>query len=293
MRYRKTPNHDCNKDVSMTLSRRDFSLAMGSLLAACGVDELAPATPADRDGPAASSDTAALASEPSHPLQIGMLIYPGFTAQDFVGPQLAFAGMGNVQIHVLWKDTTNVTCDTGFGIGPTAALSACPSDLDILFVPGGIGAFRWMNDLEIIEFLQARGSCARFVTSVCNGSLLLAAAGLLRGYRATCHWAYKHLLPIMGGIPAAARVVQDRNRITGGGVTSGLDFGLTVSARIRGEHQAKKQQLAIEYDPQPPFDAGSPETAGPLLTAEVAKIYAANVASHAAAAVEASERLGV
>ncbi|WP_394837500.1 DJ-1/PfpI family protein [Pendulispora rubella] len=247
----------------MDMSRRHFGAGISALLAGCSFE------PGEESRVAASTEAQELEAKDSKELQIGMLLYPEFTSQDFVGPQLVFGSLGNVRVHVLWKEVAVVTSDSQLGIQATTALRDCPKQLDVLFVPGGSGTWRMMNDPEILAFLRHRGERARFVTSVCTGSLLLGAAGLLCGYRAATHWAYRDVLPLVGAIPVADRVVRDRNRITGGGVTAGLDFGLTVSAELRGADYAKQQELIFEYAPEPPFGTGRPETAGPQLTAQV------------------------
>ncbi|WP_437938289.1 DJ-1/PfpI family protein [Sorangium sp. So ce341] len=201
---------------------------------------------------------------PQPPLQIGMVLYPGLTTLDLIGPQNVLAV--HAETHLLWKTRALVTSDTGVSIQPTATFSDCPDDLDILFVPGGIGTTEAMADREILQFLRDRGPRARYVTSVCTGSLILAAAGLMQGYKATTHWAMRHILEAFGVECVHARVVVDRNRISGGGVTAGIDFGLTLLALLRGEDVAKMTQLMLEYDPAPPFRAGTPEAAGPELT---------------------------
>ena len=199
------------------------------------------------------------------PLKIGMLLYPGFTLLDLAGPQAAL-GM-NGQTLLLWKNLEPVAADSGVALCPTTTFDGCPDDLDVLFVPGGFGTNDAMRDAEIVDFLARVGPSARYVTSVCSGSLVLGMAGLLDGYRAATHWACYPALDAVGAIPTHARVVADRNRYTGGGVTAGIDFGLTLLAELRGEQVAKVTQLAMEYDPKPPFDTGTPETAGPELTA--------------------------
>ena len=199
--------------------------------------------------------------------EIGMLLYPGLTLMDLLGPQTALATSANV--HLLWKNHELIESDTGIGLRPTATLADCPKDLDVLFVGGGPGQIAIMNDPEVIRFVADRGSWAKYVTSVCSGSLVLGAAGLLRGYEATSHWACRDLLPLFGAIPVESRVVVDRNRISGGGVTAGLDFGLVLLAKLLGEDVAKMTQLAMEYDPHPPFDAGVPRNAGPEITGMV------------------------
>ena len=161
-----------------------------------------------------------------------------------------------------------VLTDSGVSILPTTTYADCPHDLDVLFVPGGFGTNEALEDEATIAFLAEQGKHARYVTSVCSGSILLAAAGLLDGYKAATHWALYDQLQATGDVePVHARVVVDRNRLTGGGVTAGIDFGLSLLATLRGQDAAKVQQLMMEYDPQPPFNTGSPELAGPELTA--------------------------
>ena len=215
-------------------------------------------------------------------LEIAMLLYPGLTLLDLIGPQTVFAWVANT--HLVWKSTDLVRSDAGIGIQPTATFATCPRDLDILFVPGGLGQQAIMSDAEVLAFLADRAPRAKYVTSVCGGSLLLGAAGLLQGYKATCHWSSLEALRMFGAEPTAGRVVVDRNRITGGGVTAGIDFGLVLLAKLRGDDVAKLTQLAMEYDPHPPFDAGSPKTAGPAvveqamtaMTAEMERIALAS-----------------
>ena len=195
------------------------------------------------------------------PLVVGMLLYPGFTMLDLVGPLTVFSM--HAQLHLLWKDLEPVISDSGISMVPTTRLSDCPEKLDVLFVPGGFGTEAAMRDAALIEFLRDAARRADYITSVCSGSLILGAAGLMQGYQATTHWAMHEMLPQVGAIPVKDRVVTDRNRMSGGGVTAGIDFGLTLLARLRGSDVARSVQLLMEYDPQPPFDAGSPEKAGP------------------------------
>ena len=199
------------------------------------------------------------------PLQIGMLLYPQFTLLDLAGPQTSLGMHGRTLL--LWKDHSPVPTDSGVTINPTTSFAECPKELDILFVPGGFGTNDAMKDNEIIDFLAATGKTARYITSVCSGSLLLGMAGLLDGYKAATHWACYDALAATGAIAVKQRVVTDRNRVSGGGVTAGIDFGLTLLGLLRGEQTAKITQLMMEYDPKPPFDTGTPDTAGPELTA--------------------------
>lgn len=197
-------------------------------------------------------------------LQVGMLLYPELTLIDLIGPQTVLSAHSDM--YLIWKTKEVIYSDRGVGIKPNATLDDCPKDLDVLFVPGGPGMVSVMRDRSVLAFLADRGQRARYVTSVCTGALVLGAAGLLRGYRATTHWAARDVLPAFGAEPVKQRVVVDRNRITGGGVTAGLDFGYVLLATLRGQKVAKVTQLAMEYDPRPPFNAGSPETAGPEIT---------------------------
>jgi cyclohexyl-isocyanide hydratase len=203
-------------------------------------------------------------------LQIAMLLYPGLTLLDLIGPQTVFSWFAD--IHLVWKTKDLVRSDTGIGIEPTDSFDSCPRELDILFVPGGFGQDRLMADTEVLDFLADRAKTAKYITSVCSGSLLLGAAGLLKGYKATSHWAAREALSAFGAEPVDARVVVDRNRISGGGVTAGIDFGLVLLAKLRGDDAAMLTQLAMEYDPQPPFDCGSPKSAG-LAIVEKARSY--------------------
>lgn len=189
--------------------------------------------------------------------QVGMLLYPGLTLLDLLGPQTTLSGV--MDVHLLWKTRDQpVTTDNGLRVFPTMTLDECPSHLDVLFVPGGAGMVEVMRDREVMGFLTDRGASATWVTSVCSGSLVLGAAGLLDGYRATSHWGAVDMLPVVGAVPETNRVVVDRNRITAGGVTAGIDFGLTLIATMLGDDVAKMVQLGLEYDPHPPFDAGTP-----------------------------------
>lgn len=195
----------------------------------------------------------------SAPLQIGMLLYPGFTLVDIAGPQTAFGLHGKT--HLIWKTMDPVPTDMGVSLNPTMTFAEVPNNLDAIFVPGGLGTNAVMQDPEILEFLARVGPSARYITSVCTGSAILGMAGLLDGYRAATHWAFSEPLEALGIEVSHERVAIDRNRITGGGATAGLDFGLTVIAALKGRDAAEFTQLAIEYDPQPPFNAGHPRNA--------------------------------
>lgn len=201
-----------------------------------------------------------------------MLLYPELTLLDLIGPHTALAPA--MDVHLVAKTLDDVVSDTGVTIRPTTTLSDAPRDVDVLFVPGGPGTVAMMADEEVLDFLADRGARARYVTSVCSGSLILGAAGLLEGYRAGCHWTALDLLPLFGAQPSQERVVTDRNRMTGGGVTAGIDFGLTLLAQMYGDDTAKLSQLAMEYDPQPPFNSGSPSVADPAHVALIRQMTA-------------------
>jgi cyclohexyl-isocyanide hydratase len=200
---------------------------------------------------------------------VGMVMYPGFTQLDFTGPFEVFARLPGATVRAVAGRAEPIASDSGLRLIPDLSLEEA-SGFDVLCVPGGPGVNRMLEDERFLERLTALGADSRYVTSVCSGSLLLGAAGLLRGYRATSHWLSIDLLPLFGAIPVRERVVVDRNRITGGGVTAGIDFGLRVGAELFGEEAARRVQLMLEYDPQPPFDAGSPDRA-PAATVEAVR----------------------
>jgi cyclohexyl-isocyanide hydratase len=195
-------------------------------------------------------------------LTIAMVAYPGMFLQDLVGPLTVFEALMNRTIHLVWKDKNPIDASSLIKITPTTTFAECPKDLDVLFFPGGgSGTLNLMRDKETLDFLIEKSKTTKYITSVCTGSLILGAAGLLKGYKATSHWATLDVLKEFGAIPTAQRIVEDRNRITGGGVTAGIDFGLTLAAKLRSRTYAEAVQLYIEYNPQPPFNAGSPKTA--------------------------------
>mgnify|MGYP005857958575 CR=1 FL=1 len=195
-------------------------------------------------------------------LQIGFLVYPGVIQLDVMGAYQVLAFPPNIQVHLIWKTLDPITSNEGLVFSPTVTLAKCPL-LDVICVPGGgIGQIEVMKDPEILNFLQQQSKSAQYVTSVCTGSMILAAAGLLQGYRATCHWAFRDQLAMLGVEVVPQRVVIDRDRVTGAGVTSGIDFGLTLLSLLCGEEVAKMTQLMMEYTPAPPFNAGTPEMAG-------------------------------
>ncbi|MDI3307441.1 MAG: DJ-1/PfpI family protein [Acetobacteraceae bacterium] len=194
------------------------------------------------------------------PLEIGLLLFPRLTQLDLTGPFEVFSRLPDARVRLLWKTTDPVRADTGLGLLPDTALAECPQ-LDVVCVPGGPGIAAMMEDAEVLDFLRRQAAGARYVASVCTGALVLGAAGLLRGRRATTHWASHDFLAALGATPVQARVVRDGDLFTGGGVTAGIDFALTIAAEIAGAEVAQAIQLQIEYAPAPPFDAGRPETA--------------------------------
>ena len=205
--------------------------------------------------------------------QIAMLMYPGMTVLDLIGPQAMFGALMGAKVHLVAKTTDPVTSDGGVTIMPTATFRTCPSDLTVLFTPGGTdGTLAAAKDPETLAFMTERGARAKYITSVCSGSLILGAAGLLKGYKATSHWSVRHVLSGFGAIPTDARVVRDRNRVTGAGVTAGLDFGLTMVAELRDRTYAECCQLMSEYEPDPPFHSGSMKTAPPEVKAPMVQM---------------------
>lgn len=195
------------------------------------------------------------------PIHVAFLLFPNVTQLDLTGPAQILSRVPNAKVHLIWKTLAPVMTDVGFTINPTTTFKDCPP-LTVLCVPGGFGIGDLFNDAETLDFLRLQGASAQYVTSVCNGSLVLGAAGLLKGYKSACHWMWRKYLLRFGAEPVAERVVRDRNRISGGGVTAGIDFGLALAAELAGDEVAKTLQLGFEYDPHPPFDCGSPEKAG-------------------------------
>jgi cyclohexyl-isocyanide hydratase len=196
---------------------------------------------------------------------VGMVLYPNFALLDLVGPQRALALHGRTLL--LSKDRDRVVTDTGLALSPTTPFGECPTNLDVLFVPGGFGTIEAMKDERLIAFVSAAGRNARYIASVGSGSLLLGMAGLLDGYKSATHWPVYEALAATGALPVKQRVVTDRNHICASGGTAGIDLGITLLAALRGEYAAKVTQLIMEYDPKPPYDCGTPDKAGPALVA--------------------------
>ena len=203
----------------------------------------------------------------------GFLLFPNITQLDMTGPYEVFTKFPDSRVHLLWKTLDPVTAAGGMQLLPSTTFADCPQ-LDLVCVPGGAGMNALLNDEEVLDFLRRQAPGARYVTSVCTGSLVLGAAGLLRGRRATTHWMSLPMLAAFGCEPVAERVVVDGEIVTGGGVTAGIDFALTVAGELLGAEAAQQIQLGIEYNPDPPFDAGSPERAAPSVVAAARKAAA-------------------
>ena len=202
------------------------------------------------------------------PLQIGFVIFPKVTQLDLTGPLQVFSSLPGAVVHLIWKRIEPVPTDSVLTLTPTVSFADCPQ-LDVICVPGGAGTDDMINDAEMLEFLRRQAAGAKYVTSVCTGSLVLGAAGLLKGYRAATHWTAMEFLSLYGATPTKTRVCVDRNRVTGGGVTAGIDFALTLVSILLDRQTAEAIQLRLEYNPAPPFNAGSPDTAPPEIVARL------------------------
>ena len=216
---------------------------------------------------------------------IVFLLFPGITQLDFTAPAQALSRMPGAVLAGAAARFDPIATDSGFAILPTHDFASAPQ-ADILCIPGGHGVIEALNDAATIDFIARQAAGAEWVTSVCTGAFLLGHAGLLQGKRATTHWGYTHLLPLVGAEFQPARIVEDGNIVTSGGVTSGLDFALTLIARLKGDAVAQAIQLAIEYDPAPPFAGGHPERAPEGVTVGLK----AHVYDAAAARMEAALR---
>lgn len=209
-------------------------------------------------------------------LQIGFLLFPNVQQLDLTGPYDVLASLPDVQVHLVWKTRGPVTASTGLVLQATTRFADCPP-LDVICIPGGAGVGPLMEDPQTLDFIRQQAAQARYVTSVCTGSLVLGAAGLLRGKRATTHWAYHHLLEALGAIALQERVVRDGNLLSGGGITAGIDFALTLAGELFGEATAQRVQLQLEYAPAPPFAAGSPRTAPKAVVEEAQRLVANSI----------------
>jgi cyclohexyl-isocyanide hydratase len=193
-------------------------------------------------------------------LNIGFVLFPNLTQLDFTGPLQVLHRLPGSTTHIAAKTRDPVPSDCGLSLLPTTTFAECPP-LDLMCIPGGFGVSGAIADTATIDFVRTQGARAKYVTSVCTGAFVLGVAGLLKGKRATTHWAYTSLLPLVGATYEKARVVRDGNVFTGGGVTAGIDFALTVAAELAGAEVAQRIQLSIEYDPAPPYSAGNPDSA--------------------------------
>lgn len=222
-------------------------------------------------------------------MNVTMLLYPKLTQLDLTGPFEVMARYPELELNLVWKDLGPVADASGLSLLPNHTFATCPQ-ADILFVPGGPGQVGLMDDEETLSFLREQAEGARLITSVCTGSLVLAAAGLLKGRKATCHWASLDQLALFDALPVAERVVVDGNLVTGAGVTSGIDFALRLCADLFGEDRARSTQLAMEYDPEPPFTGGSPLTASPELTDTVRQAMAPFIERRRQASLKAAAK---
>lgn len=223
-------------------------------------------------------------------MNISFLLFPHVTQLDLTGPAQVLSRLPDARLDLVAKTLEPVGTDSGFALLPTATFESAAKP-DILCVPGGFGVTTAMEDEATLAWLQATAGQAKWVTSVCTGALVLGAAGLLRGYRATTHWASHEWLAAFGAVPVKERVVFDRNRVTGGGVTAGIDFGLALAAKIAGEDHARFIQLSLEYDPAPPFDSGTPQTASAAILETYNKLVAKFASDRPARYQAAADRL--
>lgn len=244
------------------------------------------------DTPGLSDPQGVLAAAPGMRMdgseQVALLLYPGLTALDLVGPHYMLASMLGATVHLVAGDASApVPSDLGLAIQPTTDFAGCPADLDVLLVPGGTkGTLAAMADAATIGFVADRAARAQWVTSVCTGSLILGQAGLLRGRRATSHWAVRDVLSSFGAVPVDARVVADGRVVTGAGVSAGLDLGLALVARLRGAGYAEAVRLQAEYAPQPPVPGGTPATTDPAIVAMMTDLFAPFAEAAGAAATD-------
>lgn len=274
-----------------TLDRRQVGEAIAAFAAILASGRAFAGGGKPSDGAAPGHDMSQTPSYWHGKERIAFLIYPGFTALDMVGPHYMFASLMGAKIDIVAKTLDPVRSDTGLVFAPSTRFEDAVADYDILCVPGGTqGTLAAIRDDATIAYVRDIGRKARFVTSVCTGSILLGAAGLLEGYRATSHWVTKPLLPIVGAIPTDGRFVRDRNRITAEGVTAGLDFALSLVADLRDEKYAQGVQLLAQYAPAPPFNAGDPATAPKDVTAMIDGMFTGLRQEMRAAAAATYER---
>ena len=214
--------------------------------------------------------------------EIGFVLFPRLTQLDLTGPFEILSRLPGAKVSIVAKTLDPVLGDSGLGLVPNQTFASC-GPLDLICVPGGMGVPAVLQDAETIDFVRRQAEAATYVTSVCTGAFVLGAADLLKAKRATTHWAYTDLLPLVGATHEKARVVRDGNVFTGGGVTAGIDFGLTVLAEVAGAEVAQRIQLAVEYDPAPPFQSGNPGSASAEVLDVLTPIYARRVEEYRAA----------
>lgn len=268
-------------------SRRTLGQLMGAGLFGAALSQATMASAAEQ-----APERSFLPPPDYVPPKISVLVYPKMVLLDLIGPLTVFSILQS-KVELVWKDTSLLATDCPVGVTPTHTFANASTSPDVFLIPGGInGTVACMNDPAVIEYVRAQGQRAKYVTSVCTGSLVLAAAGLLKGYKATSLWAVTDLLHLMGAEWVDERVVIDRNRITGGGVTAGIDFGLTIGAMLTSEKIAKRVQLTMEYAPQPPFKSGTPKEAGPEILKMARDRRKGMDAAALAAATAAGKRLG-
>jgi cyclohexyl-isocyanide hydratase len=224
------------------------------------------------------------------PLTIGFVVFPDLMHLDMAGPHEVFTHTPGTRVLTTWKDTAPLRASGGLAVIPDVAFADCPP-LDVLCVPGGPGVTALLEDADTLAFVRRQARGARHVTSVCTGALVLGAAGLLQGRRAACHWNSRAYLSAFGATPDPGRVVIDGPVVTGGGVTAGIDFALTLVAAMIGPPTARRVQLAIEYAPAPPFDSGRPENASSEDLEAVRAAAAPGQARRADAVARAAARL--
>ena len=224
------------------------------------------------------------------PFRIVEAIYPGMTQLDFTAPHTVFSRIPNAETLVASEPGGEIESEGGLVFARTRRLADIDR-CDLIFFPGGLAATAVINDAAFMAEARRLAAGARYLTSVCTGSLILAATGLIAGRRAACHWAWRDLLKLFGVVPDPSRVARDGDVITGGGVTAGLDFALTVAAELAGADFAQALQLNLEYAPAPPFDAGRPETAPAAILAMVRKRMETILPQRTAEAEAAAARL--
>ena len=218
------------------------------------------------------------------PINIVFVLFPEITQLDFTGPAQFLARMPGACLYTAAETLNPIRTDSGFSVLPNTQFESCPR-ADVLCVPGGFGVESAILRASLVDFVRTQARQARWITSVCTGAFILGTAGLLRGKRATTHWAYTHLLPRVAATYENSRVVEDDNVITAGGVTSGIDFALTLIARSATPATAQRIQLALEYDPAPPYACGHPNIADPSLVTQL------NESRYALAAVRMDQAL--